>query len=418
MRLIRYLATAALLALLVSFAWTLDEYVTQMLTRILIIGLLAVSVALLTGVAGLPTLGQTAPYLVGAYTTAILVQHDVDLGVLQLLAAAAAGAVFALLTAPLVVHARGVVVLMITLALGELTSTVAGRWKAVTHGTDGMIALGHVVPLPGLVSLDSDSAEYLYVLAVVALLVGAVLLALRSPAGALLRATRDDARRMRASGHPVAGYLTVAYVAAGALAGVAGALLVTVQSYVSPGDGGFDVAALILLAVVIGGATSMVGALVGAGLVVATRDWLGWVGHAPLLLGCLFIACVYLLPNGLLGDHAALSALLRLRRTPPARSSAGASASSAGASAPARPAASSATSPVVARPGGSASSAVPGPPGPGSSDSSGSSGSSGSSAVARPGGPVASAASTRASHGASADVADKSGVAPEPGAVR
>jgi branched-chain amino acid transport system permease protein len=309
-----YVTTIALLGLLVSFAWTLEEYATEMITRVLIVGLLAVSVALLTGVAGLPTLGQTAPYLVGAYTTATLVQHDVDLGIVQLLAAAAGGALFALLTAPLVVHARGVVVLMITLALGELTTTVAGRWKSVTHGTDGMIAFGHVVPLPGLAALDTDDGVYLYVLAVATILVAAVLLALRSPAGTLLRATRDDARRMRASGHPVAGYLTAAYVAAGALAGVAGALLVTVQSYVSPGDGSFDVAALILLAVVIGGATSMVGALVGAGLVVFTRDWLAGAGHAPLLLGCLFIACVYLLPNGLLGERAPLAALLRRRR--------------------------------------------------------------------------------------------------------
>jgi branched-chain amino acid transport system permease protein len=58
----------------------------------------------------------------------------------------------------------------------------------------------------------------------------------------------------------------------------------------------------------------MVGALLGAGLVVATRDWLADAGHAPLLLGCLFIACVYLIPNGLLGDHAALSFVKRLRR--------------------------------------------------------------------------------------------------------
>jgi branched-chain amino acid transport system permease protein len=317
LRWLAYPATAALLALLTSFAWTLNDYANQMLTRILIIGLLAVSVALLTGIAGLPTLGQTAPYLVGAYTTATLVHNDVDLGIVQLLAAAAAGGLFALLTAPLVVYARGVVVLMITLALGELTSTVAAQWKSVTHGTDGMLAFGNVTPLPGLAELDDDQSVYLYALAVVTVLVAALLLALRSPAGALLRATRDDPRRMRASGHPVAGYLTAAYAAAGALAGVAGALLVTMQSYVSPGDGSFDVAALILLAVVIGGSMSMIGAIAGAALVVVTRDWVADAGHAPLLLGCLFIACVYLLPNGLLGDRAALTTLLRRRPRPP-----------------------------------------------------------------------------------------------------
>ncbi|GAA2632018.1 branched-chain amino acid ABC transporter permease [Dactylosporangium fulvum] len=306
-KVLRVAGFPAALLLMVSFAWTLDEYATRTITRILVIGLLAVSVALLTGIAGLPTLGQTAPYLVGAYTAATLIRHDVTVGVVQLLAAAAAGALFALVTAPLVVYANGVVVLMITLALGELTFTVAGRWKSVTNGTDGMLAFGDVVPLPGLVSLDTDRAVYLYVLAVVAVLVGALLLVLRSPAGAMLRATRDDPVRMRASGHPVAGYLTAAYVGAGALAGVAGALLVTIDKFVSPGAGGFEVSALVLLAIVIGGATSMVGALIGAALVVATRDWLSgpWPGHAPLLLGTLFILCVYFLPRGLLGRKSA-----------------------------------------------------------------------------------------------------------------
>ncbi|GGM13999.1 branched-chain amino acid ABC transporter permease [Dactylosporangium sucinum] len=300
-------AVPLVLALLVSFAWTLTDYAQVTIAKVLIIALLAVSVALLTGTAGLPTLGQTAPYLVGAYTAANLVDADMDIAAVQLLAAAGAGALFALITAPIVVYARGVVVLMITLALGELTYTLAGQWKAITGGTDGKLAFARPYPLPGLSKFDSDADVYLYVLIVVAILVGVVLLVLRSPAGTLLRATRDDDARMRASGHPVAGYLTAAYVGAGALAGAAGSLVVTVDQFVSPGTGGFEVSALILLAVTIGGATSMLGAVVGAALVVLTRDWLGsyWPGNAPLLLGVLFILCVYLLPRGLLGRRNA-----------------------------------------------------------------------------------------------------------------
>lgn len=66
---------------------------------------------------------------------------------------------------------------------------------------------------------------------------------------------------------------------------------------------GFEIAAFALLAVVIGGTTSVVGALLGAGLIVFTRDWVAgsWPGHGPLLLGALFIAAVYLLPRGLAG---------------------------------------------------------------------------------------------------------------------
>jgi hypothetical protein len=162
---------------------------------------------------------------------------------------------------------------------------------------------------------------YLYVLVVTAVLVVAVLFLLRSRFGTLLRAGRDNESRMRASGHPVTLYLAALYVIAGALAGVAGSLLVVVDQYVSPADSGFSLSALVLLAVVIGGATSITGAFFGAALVVVTRDWLAGAGQAPLVLGAVFVICVYVLPEGLFAGQtaAALSSIgarLGLRRTP------------------------------------------------------------------------------------------------------
>ena len=117
---------------------------------------------------------------------------------------------------------------------------------------------------------------------------------------------------MRASGHPVTGYLAVALVAAGAVAGVAGSLLVTVQQYVSPADFGFDVAALLLLGVVIGGAGSVGGAFAGTALVIAGRDWLSGLlpGHAPVLLGGLFVLAAYAFPQGV-AARAGLPGLVR-----------------------------------------------------------------------------------------------------------
>lgn len=280
------LAVAAALAAAVP--WFVDDYTTATLSRLLVLGLVGLSVALLTGVTGLPTLGQTAPFAAGAYAAA-----HVD-GPARLVAAIGIGAAFALVAAPLVVYARGVYVLMITLAIGELAITVAGRWKSVTGGTDGLVAAP---------ALDTDRGRYLYALAVVGVIVALVLLALRSPAGLLLRASRDDEARMRASGHPVTAYLTGAYVAAGGIAGAGGALLVTTQQYVSPADFSFDTAALLLLGVVIGGAGSMLGAVAGTALVFAARDWLSGLlpGHAPLLLGVVFVLTAYLLPRGVAG---------------------------------------------------------------------------------------------------------------------
>src|SRR4051794_21530765 len=147
--------------------------------------------------------------------------------------------------------------------------------------------------------------------------------ALRTPLGLLLRAGEQHEARMRASGHPVSWYLAAAYVAAGAIAGIAGSLLVVANRYVSPADGGFTTAALVLLAVVIGGGGSLGGALVGAALVLTVRDWLATPvpGHAPLLLGAGFVAAAYLLPTGLGGlagpGARAAGRVLRGRRVPP-----------------------------------------------------------------------------------------------------
>ncbi|MBN1173815.1 MAG: branched-chain amino acid ABC transporter permease [Micromonosporaceae bacterium] len=268
-----------------------NAYTTSVLTRMMILGLVAVSVALMTQEAGLPTLGQTAPYAAGAYASALIGLHGHPTAVVGLFGAAIAGAGFAALTAPLVVHARGATVLMVTLAIGQLVVIAAGRWKAITGGTDGLIGIPAGPPLPGLPLLVTDRICYWYVLIVVTIIVALLAAALRTPLGLLLHASRDNEIRMRASGHRVAVHFGLAYVAAGAIAGIAGSLLASTQQYLSPADFGFETAAFLLLAVTMGASAPIVGSLVGAGVIFWTRDWLAGVfpGQAPLLLGVLFL---------------------------------------------------------------------------------------------------------------------------------
>jgi branched-chain amino acid transport system permease protein len=144
---------------------------------------------------------------------------------------------------------------------------------------------------------------YWYVLA--AFLLGFLVLWLvsRSPFGAALRGIRDNEPRMRALGYPTRGYKYLAFVLAGAIAGLAGGLLATQQRLVTPADLGFTTAALALLAVIIGGAGSLWGPCLGAALVITVRDVIGpdLGGHGPLLLGLVFILVVYLLPRGAAG---------------------------------------------------------------------------------------------------------------------
>lgn len=154
-------------------------------------------------------------------------------------------------------------------------------------------------------ALALDGLVYFYVLAVFLLLFAAVSRLGSTPFALALRGIRDNEPRMKAIGYPTQRYALTAYCGAGAVAGAAGALWVSVQRFVSPGDAGFEIAALALLAVVIGGSGSMWGACAGAALVWLTRDYLGNLevvaGRGPLLLGVLFVVAVYTLPRGLAG---------------------------------------------------------------------------------------------------------------------
>ncbi|GAA4906961.1 branched-chain amino acid transport system permease protein [Stackebrandtia albiflava] len=295
--------TALAVAALAALPFAVDAYTLSSLSGIISLGLLAVSVAVLTGTAGLPSLGQVAPYAFGMYTTVVLIRAGVTEAPVLLLASGAAAAVFCAVIGPAVVRTRGVVFLMLTLAVGELTAQAAQQWKAVSGGTDGSGRLDPTVPFWGLEPLVDEPAVYWYCLAVAVVVTALAGWAARSTPGSLVRGVRDNEARMRADGHRVGAYLLGVFVFAGMIAGIGGSLLVTSQRMVFPSDVSFSISALVLMAVVIGGAASLGGALVGAGAVILLRDWTAAYlpGQGPLVLGALFIAAVYLMPGGLAG---------------------------------------------------------------------------------------------------------------------
>ncbi|HET8683667.1 MAG TPA: branched-chain amino acid ABC transporter permease [Micromonosporaceae bacterium] len=296
------LATAVAVVALVAAPWMIDSYVISLASKVLVLGLLAMSVSLLTGVAGLPTLGQAAYFGVGAYAAALTARTVTQVGVVQLAVAVAVSAAVAAVTGIAVVRTRGITFLMLTLAIGELAYSAALEWSSVTGGSDGRAA-PHVVPLWGMGELRLDGYIYLWVLAVFLVLFAVVAAVVRSPFGLALRGIRDNEARLRAAGYPTARYLLGAYTFAGGLAGAAGALWISSQHFVSPSETGFTVSAMALIAVVLGGLGSMSGAVAGTAVVVLTRDYIGGGlgGRGPLLLGVVFVLAVYLLPRGLAG---------------------------------------------------------------------------------------------------------------------
>jgi branched-chain amino acid transport system permease protein len=190
---------------------------------------------------------------------------------------------------------------MLTLAIGESVHQVADTWKAVggSNGLSGMPPIS----LFGGSSITAIGYVYWWVLAVAVVVFCVVALVVRSPYGRTLRGIRDNEARMRALGYRPALARFGVFCLAGGVAGIGGALWVAQARFISPGDLGFEVAALALLSVVIGGRGSLWGPCLGAAVVLLVRDNLSTYigGHGPLVLGCLFIAVVFLVPRGLSG---------------------------------------------------------------------------------------------------------------------
>jgi branched-chain amino acid transport system permease protein len=288
------------LALLPLFA---SGNVADMMTRVLAFALLAVSLDLLTGVGGLPSLGHAAPFGVGAYAAALVAKHLTTVGPLQLLAAAAAGAALSASVGWLVVRARGTYFLMLTLAVGEIVHVLADRWEGITGGSNGLAGIPAITLLPGGSPVRLAGVLYWYALGAALLGIAALVMVSRSPFGRTLRGVRDNEERMRSLGYATVRPKYAVFCIAGAAAGAAGSLWVAQARFVSPADLGFEISAMALLAVVLGGRGSLWGAAFGAALVVLVRDELSpqLGGRGPLVLGLVFIVAVYLLPRGFAG---------------------------------------------------------------------------------------------------------------------
>jgi branched-chain amino acid transport system permease protein len=294
-------AAATAVAVLAAAPFFLAPYATTTLTRMLIFALLAASLDLLVGIAGLPSLGHAAYFGVGAYAAGWIALHGVTAAPLPLLAAMLAGAVAAAAAGWVAVRASGVFFLMLTLALAEVIQQLAESWHPVTGGSNGMYG----IPATRLAGDPLTHIAYLHWYVLVWFLLGLLILWALSASsfGITLRGVRDNEPRMRAIGYQPARYKLAAFVLAGAVAGLAGGLLATHQRLVTPADLGFTTSALALLAVVIGGSGTIWGPCLGAALVILVRDTFGpsLGGHGPLVLGLVFIAVVYALPRGVAG---------------------------------------------------------------------------------------------------------------------
>lgn len=295
-------AWVGVLLLLSLLPLLLPAYPVSIAARILTFALLVVSVDLLTGLTGMPTLGQIAYFGIGAYTAGLVGIHWSTNAGIQLAVGTAAALVAAVITGALAVRTAGIVFLMVTLAIGELVHKIADGADFI-GASNGLAGIPPITVLPGGGPLLLVAYTYWWTLLVFASGFGCAVAIARSPLGRSMRAVRESPSRLAAVGQRPYVVKLVAYSLAGGLAGAAGTTFTAQNRFVAPGDLAFSVAAIALLSVVLGGAGTLWGPVIGAAVVILVRDWVsGYAdGHADLMLGVLFVVAVYALPRGFAG---------------------------------------------------------------------------------------------------------------------
>ena len=293
----------AVVVLLVAAPALLDDYRTFLLTEILIFGLFAASLDLLLGYGGLASLGHAGYFGVGGYAAGLLAQHVTPNAFAQLGVAFAAAAGVALVTGIFAVRSRGVYFLMLTLAFGQLLWVLALNWTSLTGGSNGIFGIPAPTLAGGSQWLARSDHFYWYTVAVFLVGYAALKVVVASPFGRTLSAIRGNEGRLGSLGYDVPVYKLAVFTFAGAVAGYAGALACQQAKYFSPEAMAFDVSAVAVVVIVIGGQRTLLGAVLGAAFYYVMRDQLSdqLASHWQLVLGIAFVLVVYLLPQGIVG---------------------------------------------------------------------------------------------------------------------
>jgi len=294
------LGVLGIVSVLAPFA---GPFVILLLAQVLVLGIMAMSVDLLLGYTGLPSLGQAAYLGVGAYLTAILAtKYGIGLGwdfwmvvALGMLSGAATAAFFGLFA----IRASGVYFLMITLALGMCVWGLAYRWNSLTGGDNGINMRGR--PKLGDLAFSNDLAFFYVVLGFFVASLFALHLLVSSPFGKSLVGIRERELRMRILGYNTWLHKYIAFVIAGAFGGLAGVLWAHLNGIVSPSDVILTTSVDALLMVVLGGPGTLVGGLIGATVVVFLREYLATlVQWWQYVLGAVYVLTILYLPGGIM----------------------------------------------------------------------------------------------------------------------
>jgi len=277
-----------------------QPFYLDLVRRIMILAIAAVSLNLILGYGGLVSFGHAAYLGIGAYAVGILGFYGVTNGWIQWAVAITASALVALAIGAVSIRTSGIYFIMITLAFTQMLYYL-GISIAEFGGDDGM-RLNAKSQFAGLVDLNDPVAFYYVVLLLMLLAVFLTYKIVKSRFGMVLRATKSNEARSRAIGFSPYPYRLAAFVIAGAMCGLAGALYANHTNYITPGLMSWQQSGDIMFMVILGGMASTAGPVLGAFALLLVEDLLsGWTQHWQVILGPLLILSVIFFRRGLAG---------------------------------------------------------------------------------------------------------------------
>lgn len=314
------LFVTACFALLALYPLVAGSYGIDLISKIMIYAIFALSLELLVGSTGLVCFGQAAFLGIGAYAAVLLSPPYESADLLWLLPASmAAAALYAVFMGALSLRTRGAYFIMVTLAFAQMAYYVIHD-TPLGGGTDG-IYLNAKPVLGTLVDLDKPLVLYGFILFWLVAVFAFLALLLRSRFGRALAGIRVNEQRMRATGFSTYPYKLAAFVISGAIAGLSGFLFAVKDGYVNPEMLGWHQSGAVLIMIILGGLGHLRGALMGAFAFALLQEFFmseavfgNFAKHWHLGLGLAIIASVVFLPRGLVGIPAQLSQRLAGRR--------------------------------------------------------------------------------------------------------
>jgi branched-chain amino acid transport system permease protein len=300
-QLIRFTPYIASGIILVILPLVLPTYFHSLLTKILIFAIFAMSLDIIMGYTGLPSLGHAAFLGVAGYTVSILlVLHGIDnfwiIAPLGILAATIAAAILGIIA----LRVSGIYFLLVTFALGMLLFSMALKWYWLTRGSEGLPMVAY--PELGLPWLTWNYTSFYYFVFIFFVICFFLMHRLvNSPFGHALQGIRENETRMRALGYNTWLYKYVAFIIAGLFAGVAGVLFPYYAKVMMPYSVGFTYSALVMLICIIGGLGTLWGPVVGAVAIILLEYFssLYIPDRWPLVLGGAFAITVMFLRGGI-----------------------------------------------------------------------------------------------------------------------